>query len=90
MESGEYFLKGWEKKVKEKEGKDVVRLEKKREREEERKKDFVPPKEDLPKKKKRKSEDDGVVVKKKRKGEKDGEDSKVKSTTKEGEVSKKK
>ena len=90
MESGEYFLKGWEKKVKEKEGKDVARLEKKREREEERKKDFVPPKEDLPKKKKRKSEDDGMVVKKKRKGGKDGEDSKVKSTTKEGEVSKKK
>ena len=56
MESGEYFLKGWEKKAKEKEGKETARIEKKREREEERKKDFVPPKEEVPKKKKRKTE----------------------------------
>ena len=58
MESGEYFMKGWEKKAKEKEGKEVARMEKKHEREEERKKDFVPPVEDVPKKK-RKVEDEG-------------------------------
>ena len=58
MESGEYFMKGWEKKAKEKEGKEVARMEKKHEREEERKKDFVPPVEDVPKKK-RKVEDKG-------------------------------
>jgi len=57
MESGEYFLKGWEKKVKEKEGKEAARIERKREREEERKKDFIPPKEEVPKKKKRKTEE---------------------------------
>jgi ribosomal RNA assembly protein len=59
MESGEYFLKGWEKKAKEKEGKEVARMEKKHEHLEERKKDFVPPVEDVPKKKKRKTETDG-------------------------------
>src|SRR5437773_11950778 len=58
MESGEYFLKGWEKKAREKQGKENVRIEKKREREEERKKDFIPPKEQVPKKKKRKTEAD--------------------------------
>lgn len=82
MESGEYFLKGWEKKAKEKEGKDVARMEKKREREEERKKDFVPPKEEVPKKKKRKvAEEDGeevVAKKRKRKNQEDGEVSKKK------------
>lgn len=57
MESGEYFLKSWEKKAKEKEGKETARIEKKREREEERKKDFIPPKEEVPKKKKRKTEE---------------------------------
>jgi ribosomal RNA assembly protein len=61
MASGEYFMKGWEKKAKEKEGKEVVRQEKKRVREEERSKDFVPPKEDVPEKKKRKVGDgDGL------------------------------
>ena len=58
MESGEYFMKGWEKKAKEKEGKEVARMEKKHEREDERKKNFVPPVEDVPKKK-RKVEDKG-------------------------------
>ena len=53
MESGEYFLKKWDKQAKEKEQKDAARLEKKREREEERKKDFIPPKEEVPKKKKK-------------------------------------
>jgi ribosomal RNA assembly protein len=57
MESGEYFLKGWEKKSKENEGKETARIERKREREEERKKDFIPPKEEVPKKKKRKTEE---------------------------------
>lgn len=85
MESGEYFMKGWEKKAKEKEGKEVARMEKKHEREEERKKDFVPPVEDVPKKKKRKVEDEG--------GETNGE-KKTKKRKKvdgeEGEVTKKK
>src|SRR5271170_2623555 len=68
MESGEYFLKGWEKKVREKEGKEMARIEKKREQEEERMKDFIPPKEDVPKKRKRKTEDgEGQVEKKKKK-----------------------
>lgn len=74
MESGEYFLKGWEKKAKEKDGKEAKRLEKKREKEEERKKDFVPPVEDAVKlKKKRTSEDSEVNVEKhkKRRGEGD-------------------
>jgi len=53
MESGEYFMKGWEKKVKEREGKETERIEKKRGREEERMKDFVPPKEEIPKKKRK-------------------------------------
>src|ERR1700730_15386723 len=57
MESGEYFLKGWEKKAKEKEGKEVARMEKKHEREQGREKDFVPRVEEVPKKKKRKMED---------------------------------
>src|SRR5271169_2819555 len=52
-ESGEYFMKGWEKKVKEREGTETERIEKKREREEERMKDFVPPKEEIPKKKRK-------------------------------------
>lgn len=74
MESGEYFMKGWEKKAKEREGKETERVEKKREREEERMKDFVPPKEETPKKKKRKTDDgqengDVENKKKKRKGE---------------------
>jgi len=56
MESGEYFLKGWEKKAREKEGQEMARIQKKREQEEERMKDFIPPKEDVPKKKKRKTE----------------------------------
>lgn len=69
MESGEYFLKGWEKKAKEKEGKEISRIEKKREREEERKKDFIPPKEEVPKKKKRKMEEaeEGESASKKKK-----------------------
>lgn len=68
MESGEYFLKGWEKKVKEKESKEIARQEKKREREDERKKDFIPPKEEIPKKKKRKVEEEGAnEVKRKKK-----------------------
>src|SRR5271167_2095916 len=82
MESGEYFLKGWEKKAKEKEGKETARIEKKREREEERKKDFIPPKEEVPRKKrkvedseinvegqklKRKNDEDQMTKKKKRK-----------------------
>src|SRR5271169_1208320 len=58
MESGEYFLKGWEKKAKEKEVKETARLEKKREREEERRKDFIPPTEEVQKKKKRKTDAD--------------------------------
>jgi ribosomal RNA assembly protein len=58
MESGEYFMKKWEKKAKEKEGKEIIRQEKKRVREEERSKDFVPPKEDVPKKKKRTIQED--------------------------------
>jgi len=67
MESGEYFLKGWEKKAREKEGKETARVEKKREQQEERMKDFIPPKEDVPKKKKRKTEDgEGEVEKKKK------------------------
>jgi ribosomal RNA assembly protein len=57
MESGEYFLKGWEKKAREKEGQEMARIQKKREQEEERMKDFIPPKEDVLKKKKRKTED---------------------------------
>src|SRR5271169_4208353 len=73
MESGEYFMKGWEKKAKEKEGKDEIRLEKKRIREEERSKDFVPPREELPRKKKRKSEEDGSVA---------GDDAETKKTKK--------
>jgi ribosomal RNA assembly protein len=94
MESGEYFLKGWEKKAKEKEGKDVVRMEKKRDREEERKKDFVPPKEEVPKKRKRKvTEEDGeevVAKKKKRKNEDGGEVSKEKKKASETREKKKK
>jgi len=79
MESGEYFLKGWEKKAKEKESKEVLRQEKKREREEERKKDFVPPKEEVPKKKKRKvEEENGEIGKKRRRDEDDGEREKKK------------
>ena len=82
MESGEYFLKGWEKKAKEKEGKEVSRQEKKRKREEERKKDFIPPTEDVPKKKKRKTEDrdlDDGMKPKKRKGHDDDRSPKKKS-----------
>src|SRR5271170_6450602 len=66
MESGEYFLKGWEKKAREKEGKEMARIQKKREQEEERMKDFIPPKEDVPKKKKRRTEDvEGEIKKRK-------------------------
>jgi ribosomal RNA assembly protein len=80
MESGEYFLKGWEKKAKEKEGKETAKLEKKQEREEERKKDFVPPREEVPRKKKRKLED----------GEVNGDEQKVKRKNDEDQVTKKK
>jgi ribosomal RNA assembly protein len=67
MESGEYFLKGSEKKVKEKVGKEIARQEKKRIREEERNKDLIPPKENVPKKKKKKIEDGDTTISKKRK-----------------------
>ena len=42
MESGEYFLKGWEKKAREKEGKETARMEKKYEHEEEKKGFYCP------------------------------------------------
>ena len=73
MESGEYFLKGPEKKVREKEVKEVQRQEKKRLRDEERRKDFVPPVEDVPKK--RKVEGTGGEVTKKKKKDKENTES---------------
>jgi hypothetical protein len=66
MESGEYFLRGWEKKAREKKGKEMARIEKKMEQQEERMKDFIPPREDVPKKKKRKTEDGEGEKRKKR------------------------
>src|ERR1700733_13185659 len=69
MESGEYFLKGWEKKAREKEVKEIARIQKKREQEEERRKELMPPKEDVPKKKKRKTEDGEGEEKEKRKSD---------------------
>ena len=92
MESGEYFLKGWEKKAKEKEGKDAAKLAKKREQEEERNKDFIPPNEEVTKKKKRKSEagDDVEVIKKKRKHDRDGDVSTKENEKVAGEEGKKK
>jgi hypothetical protein len=70
MESGEYFLKGWEKKDREKEGQEMARIQKKREQEEERMKDFIPPKEDVLKKKKRKREDvEGEEIKERKSDE---------------------
>jgi ribosomal RNA assembly protein len=80
MESGEYFLKGWEKKAKEKEGKETARLEKKREREDERNKDFIPPTEEVQKKKRRKTDAD----------EGNGEGLRVKRKNSEDQVTKKK
>lgn len=66
MESGEYFLKGRDKKGRERDEKEVARQEKKREREEERKKDFIPPIEEVSRKKVRNVEKDGVVKKMKK------------------------
>jgi len=86
MESGEYFLKGWEKKAKEKEGKEAARQQKKREREEERAKDFVPPREEVPKKKKRKTEEENGEIKKKRKHKEDGEVKKKKKKEKKADA----
>lgn len=77
MESGEYFLKGPEKKVREKEVKEVQRQEKKRLRDEERRKDFVPPVEDVPKKKRKVEGTGGEVTKKKKKDKENTESEKA-------------
>ena len=90
MESGESFLKGWEKKAREKESKEAIRQEKKREREEERMKDFVPPKEEIPKKKKRKVDEESGDVPKKRKHEGDVEAKQKKKKNEKDEVTKEK
>jgi ribosomal RNA assembly protein len=87
MESGEYFLKGWEKKAKEKEGKEMARQEKKREREEERKKDFIPPKEEIPKKKKRKAEEEGANANKGKKRKSQDSQEQVSKKKKKDQVS---
>lgn len=94
MESGEYFLKGRDKKGRERDEKEDDRQARKRQREEERKKDFIPPVEEPSKKKLKIAEgDDGEARgSKKWKGEeKPNEKKKKKRKTEDGaEVEKKK
>jgi ribosomal RNA assembly protein len=82
MESGEYFLKGRDKKGREREEKEDARQARKREREVERKMDFIPPVEEVSKKKSKiVAGDDGETRgKTKRKGE--GGDAKEKKKKK--------
>jgi ribosomal RNA assembly protein len=94
MESGEYFLKGPDKKGRQKEEKEDDRQARKRQREEERKKDFIPPVEEISRQRLKIAEGDDEETRGKKKRKAEGgeakEKKKKKRKTEEGEGAEKK